>query len=120
MGLCVFVQLFCSPVLTFAYAGLVLIAFGFVLKAAYPNMATGVPDDLLTSAHLEPLARMLACGVNEVFLGLKKLFFWSDFSMTVRALFALYGLKLLAYVVSAETLVILVLEGAFIVPLSGR
>lgn len=117
LNLLAFVVLFCSPILTLAYIGLTLMVVGFVFSTAYPKLAAQVPDELVTADMTSGVAEGLQTVINTVFLEGKSLFFWSDGTLALRAGLALYVLKFLSPILSLTALLIIALEGLFLLPL---
>ena len=56
--------------------------------------------------------------VNGLFVEAKCLFFWTDMPTTARAMAGMYVLKLISPFFSLTTILILVLEGFFLLPLA--
>jgi hypothetical protein len=118
LNMLAFVVLFCSPVLTLTYLGMVLIVIGFALNAVKPGLAEGVPDTIVTTEQITAVATFFADMINFTFTEGKRLFFWQDSMTTGRAAVALYVLKLFSPFFSLTTLLILALEGLFLLPLA--
>jgi len=117
LNLLAFVVLFCSPILTLAYIGLTLMVVGFVFSTAYPKLAAQVPDQLISAEQTSGFAEGMQAAINMVFLEGKNLFFWSDGTLALRAGIALYVLKFLSPILSLTALLIIALEGVFLLPL---
>jgi hypothetical protein len=116
-NLLAFVVLFCSPLLTLAYIGLTLMAFGMILNTAYPGLSKNVPDELVSSEQTTVVADLLSVAINAMFREGKSLFFWTDALTATRAGVALYVLKFISPVVSVTTLVLIGMESMFLLPL---
>jgi hypothetical protein len=116
LNLLAFVVLFCSPVLTLTYLGMVLIVIGALLNALKPDLVNGVPDELVTTEQISAVATFSADTINAIFAEGKRLFFWQDYMTTCYALMAMYVLKIITPFFSLTTLLILALEGLFLLP----
>jgi uncharacterized protein YjeT (DUF2065 family) len=120
LNMVTFIVLFCSPLLTFSYMGLVLMGIGFILSYTSPGLGQKVPDEIITDAQTQGLATLVGTLVNGLFKEAKCLFFWTDMATTGRAAAGMYLLKLISPFFSLTTILILVLEGFFLVPLAWQ
>jgi hypothetical protein len=113
-----FIVLFCSPLLTFSYMGLALMCIGMILTTTSPTLGQAVPDEIVTMEQTQELAALVGSLTNGLFKEAKCLFFWTDMATTGRAMAGMYVLKLISPFFSLTTILILVLEGFFLLPLA--
>ena len=66
------------------------------------------------------LAALVGSIVNGFYREAKCLFFWTDMATTGRAMAGLYALKLISPLFSVTTILIVVLEGIFLVPFAWQ
>jgi uncharacterized membrane protein len=120
LNLIAFIILFCSPILTFAYMGIALMSIGMILTTTSPGLGQKVPDEIVTAEQTQALAALVGSIVNGIFKEAKCLFFWTDMATTGRAMAGLYALKLISPLFSLTTILIVVLEGFFLVPFAWQ
>merc|ERR1719258_711826 len=89
-----------------------------ILTATSPGLGKSVPDEIITAEQTQGLATLVGAVVNGIFKEAKCLFFWTDMVTTGRAMAGLYVLKLISPFFSLTTILILVLEGFFLLPLA--
>jgi hypothetical protein len=120
LNMVAFIVLFCSPLLTFSYMGLALMCIGMILTTTSPTLGQKVPDEIVTVEQTQALATLVGSLVNGLFKEAKCLFFWTDMATTGRAMAGMYVLKLISPFFSLTTILILVLEGFFLVPFAWQ